>query len=68
MGMAVDQLQRRAEKAERDLAKFHECDRSNGCYDDCGRVHGLHGWDYAGMEVMDGNVAMLTVWHKEEKR
>jgi uncharacterized small protein (DUF1192 family) len=24
---------------EADLAEFYECDDSNGCYDDCGRVH-----------------------------
>jgi uncharacterized coiled-coil protein SlyX len=30
---------KRAKKAKADLAEFQPCDDSNGCYDDCGRVH-----------------------------
>jgi hypothetical protein len=30
---------KRAKKAKAELAKFQPCDDSNGCYDDCGRVH-----------------------------
>jgi DNA repair exonuclease SbcCD ATPase subunit len=39
MGVAADQLLRRAEKAESDLAQFYKCIDSSNCCDGCGRVH-----------------------------
>lgn len=50
-----------------ELAKFHVCDESEGCFDDRGRLHGPKGWEYAGMELVEGDVARCTVYHKGEE-
>jgi multidrug resistance efflux pump len=63
MDMVVNQLRRRAEKAEADLAKFYSCDDSNGCYDDSGRVH-IHDTAELSFVYSSANETMRTVYHK----
>jgi hypothetical protein len=63
MGVAVMQYRNRAERAERDLAKFYECVDSNGCYDDCARVH-VHDTEELSFIYPDGSEPMRTVYHK----
>jgi post-segregation antitoxin (ccd killing protein) len=35
----IRRWKKKAKKAKAELAKFQLCEDSNGCYDDCGRVH-----------------------------
>jgi hypothetical protein len=53
----------RAEATEADLAKFYECVESNGCYDDCGRVH-IHDTEELSFVYSSANETMRTVYHK----
>ncbi len=64
LGMTDDQLLRRAEKAEADLARFHSCDDSNGCYDDCGRVH-IYDTEDPSFSYARNGERPRTVWHKD---
>jgi len=46
-----------------ELAKFHECDESNGCYDDCGRLH-VSDTSASSFSWPSPTAKMRTVWHK----
>jgi len=56
-------LKQLAKKVEVELAKFYECSESNGCYDDCGRVHIR---DAEGLSFVhsSANETMRTVYHR----
>ena len=56
-----DKLQVTQSRAEQ--AKFYECDDSNGCYDDCGRVH-IHDAEELSFVYSSANGTMRTVYHK----
>ena len=55
---------KKAKKAEADLARFHPCDDSNGCYDDCGRVH-IYDTEDPSFSYARNGERPRTVWHKD---
>lgn len=60
----LDELRSAVQELRAELAKFHECEESNGCRDEFGRLHIVDIEDMSFVHNATGET-MRTVYHKE---
>jgi len=57
-----ERLRQQVVRLKNELEKFHECDDSNGCYDDSGRVDCEDGWLY--VDASECGEVIRKVYHR----